>query len=89
MIGVQLYNEKEKSTYSHAYSHTLKDYLNKIILTNENEALDYLHGDEINIDPANKGEVLVFYKKLSLGWGKANQGKLKNYLPKGIRLQSR
>lgn len=89
VIGVQLYNEKEKSTYSHAYSHTLKDYLNKIILTAENEALDYLHGDEININPANKGEVLVFYKKLSLGWGKANQGKLKNYLPKGIRLQSR
>ena len=89
MIGVQLYNEKEKSTYSHAYSHTLNDYPNKIILTNENEALDYLHGDEINIDPANKGEVLVFYKKLSLGWGKASQGKLKNYLPKGIRLQSR
>jgi NOL1/NOP2/fmu family ribosome biogenesis protein len=45
----------------------------------------YLQGEEINVD-VEKGWILVTVDGLSLGWGKASQGRMKNHYPKGLRL---
>jgi NOL1/NOP2/sun family putative RNA methylase len=45
----------------------------------------YLQGEEINVD-VEKGWILITVDGLSLGWGKASQGRMKNHYPKGLRL---
>lgn len=63
------------------------------------QALRYLRGETIPLEPADdaasaagsgserplKGWVLVTYRGVSLGWGKAAGGILKNHYPKGLR----
>lgn len=52
----------------------------------ENQASLYLSGNVVNCDENIKGWCVVFYKGLSLGWGKAVNGILKNHYPKGLRI---
>lgn len=52
----------------------------------ENQANLYLAGNVIDCDEDIKGWCVVFYKGLSLGWGKAVNGVLKNHYPKGLRI---
>lgn len=52
----------------------------------EEEALRYLKGETISCSPAFKGWTLVCYLGISLGWGKAANGILKNHYPKGLRI---
>ncbi len=47
-------------------------------------ALNYLHGEEIN--GQSKGFCGVMYNGLCLGFGKGSNGKIKNHLPKGLRI---
>ncbi|HBD05905.1 MAG TPA: hypothetical protein DCY93_00645 [Firmicutes bacterium] len=51
-----------------------------------------MHGEEIiiekNIKDMNDKEVLVIYKNLRLGYGKINNNRIKNYIPKGVRLMN-
>lgn len=49
-------------------------------------ALKYLHGETIDCDRSQKGWVLVCVDGLSLGWGKAMNGIVKNHYPKGLRI---
>ncbi len=49
-------------------------------------ALKYLHGETIECDNEQKGWVLVCVDGLSLGWGKAMNGVVKNHYPKGLRI---
>ncbi len=49
------------------------------------ECLAYLKGETIQCDDSLKGWVLVCCNGYSLGWGKANNGTLKNHYPKGLR----
>lgn len=48
-------------------------------------ALKFLHGEVISCNPDFKGWVLIGYKGLGLGWGKAQNGIVKNHYPKGLR----
>lgn len=48
-------------------------------------ALKFLHGEVIRCSPDFKGWVLIGYKGLGLGWGKAQNGIAKNHYPKGLR----
>ncbi|RKI40321.1 hypothetical protein D7V86_11795 [bacterium D16-51] len=48
-------------------------------------AVRYLHGEVIPCDPAFHSWVLVCCQGVSLGWGKAQNGILKNHYPKGLR----
>ena len=50
------------------------------------QASAYLHGETLPCSPAFTGWVLVCYQGISLGWGKAGNGTLKNHYPKGLRL---
>lgn len=45
----------------------------------------YLHGETIPCDTSFRGWALVTYCGISLGWGKAQNGILKNHYPKGLR----
>lgn len=45
----------------------------------------YLHGETIPCDTAFRGWTLVTYHGISLGWGKSQNGILKNHYPKGLR----
>ncbi len=51
---------------------------------NDNRVYDFLHGLEIECD--KKGYVGVFVDGMSIGFGKASNGKLKNHYPKGLRI---
>lgn len=50
------------------------------------DANRYLHGETIACDPSFKGWVLVTVDNCTLGWGKAQNGMLKNHYPKGLRI---
>lgn len=49
-------------------------------------AIRYLHGETIPCSPDLRSWTLVCYQGISLGWGKAQNGVLKNHYPKGLRL---
>ncbi len=49
------------------------------------EAARYLRGESLPCDPSRKGWVLVTTEGISLGWGKASGGMLRNHYPKGLR----
>lgn len=65
---------------------TYDEVINSFELSGE-QALRYLRGETIPLEPAQplKGWVLVTYRGVSLGWGKAAGGILKNHYPKGLR----
>lgn len=45
----------------------------------------YLNGESVSSDSAQKGWLMVTYRGLPLGWGKASGGVVKNHYPKGLR----
>ena len=53
----------------------------------EHEALRYLHGETLQIDPSFSGWQLVKFEKHGLGWGKAVNGRLNNSYPKPWRIK--
>lgn len=65
---------------------TYDEVINSFELSGE-QVLRYLRGETIPLEPAQplKGWVLVTYRGVSLGWGKAAGGILKNHYPKGLR----
>jgi NOL1/NOP2/fmu family ribosome biogenesis protein len=46
----------------------------------------YLHGEEIAVPSAIKGYCAVCVNGMTLGFGKASNGRLKNKYPKGLRV---
>lgn len=73
-------------------SHALALYLHQeeakrcVDLAGCSEAVRYLHGETVSCDSAQKGWTLVCVNGLSLGWGKAHNGVVKNHYPKGLRV---
>lgn len=57
----------------------------KVINLNRDNALKYVQGYELNGESKEQALVVLKYKSLPLGLGKLNQGKIKNYLPKGLK----
>jgi len=89
--GVKIYNKNEKSKFSYAYGRA-KGSKACYVLNEELQAKKFMHGEEINIEndikDMNDEEVLVTYKNLRLGYGKITNNKIKNYIPKGVRLMN-
>lgn len=56
-------------------------------ITEDAEAIRYLCGESLSCDVNMNGWCLVTYDNVSLGWGKAVNGQLKNHYPKGIRIK--
>ncbi len=51
-------------------------------------ALRYLKGETIPCSADYRSWTLVSYQNISLGWGKAQNGILKNHYPKGLRIMN-
>ena len=73
-------------------SHALALYLHqsevgqRVDLSSKEEALKYLHGETVSCDNGQRGWTLICVDGLSLGWGKAQNGVVKNHYPKGLRI---
>ncbi len=84
--GIKIKDDSEhpKCEYDHAYSKVVKDIPH--IDVDEKQAIEYVKGNEIKVDSTTKdGLSVITYHSLPLGFGKNVKGKVKNYLPKGLR----
>ena len=73
---------------SHHLAHVLTlDQVNQSInfSPKDSQLLQYLRGEELPTQ-CEDGWVLIAVDGMSLGWGKASKGRLKNHYPKGLRL---
>lgn len=57
-----------------------------IIETGRESALQYLRKQDIKLDAAHKGWMLISYQQQPLGWVKVLQGRINNYYPKEWRI---
>ena len=79
--------KKKREDYSHGYSHLMdiKKEIPSIDLSLGDKRIDdYLKGLCINGE-VDDGWCIVSCDGLSLGLGKAKNGKIKNHYPKGLR----
>ncbi len=84
--GVKVKDDSEhpKCEYDHAYSKIVDDILH--VDVDEKSAIEYVKGNEIKVNTSiQDGLCVITYQSLPLGFGKAVKGKIKNYLPKGLR----
>ena len=81
-IGV---NEKYGFVYDHALAHYLNTFVYQISLTCE-ELIQYYEGQEIKrADLIQDGYALLLYEGIGVDFAKIVKGRIKNYLPKGLR----
>lgn len=82
--GLKMYDNSEhpKCQFDHAYAKVADDL--QSLELNKQDALQYVQGFEIKTTLPD-GLVILKYLNMPLGLGKVNQGKIKNYLPKGLR----
>ena len=79
--------KKDRFEPSHSFAMALsKDNVKRSVELDDEEALKYRHGEEIRKDCEN-GWTLITVKGVSLGWGKAVNGVIKNHYPKGLRIK--
>lgn len=87
-MGLEL-GEIKKDRFEPAHSLAMAlspKEVKRFINLSAEEALKYRHGEELRGDFAN-GWTLVCVNNVSLGWGKASNGLLKNHYPKGLRIK--
>lgn len=86
-LGTLKKNRFEPS-HSLALALSPKDVMQSVSFTSDSrEILSYLKGETLNLEKQQpkKGWNLVCVDGYSIGWGKVNQGILKNHYPKGLR----
>lgn len=54
---------------------------------NNGEIIAFLHGEEVAVSPNSKGYTAVCVNGITVGFGKASGGRLKNKYPKGLRIR--
>lgn len=81
-------HKKNRFEPAHALAKALNpDQVLQSLSCSYEDACRYLRGETISCDNNRKGWVLVCYSGCSLGWGKAQNGIIKNHYPKGLRIQ--
>ncbi len=82
--GIKKYDlsEHPKCKFDHSYSKICQEV--PLLEVTKEQALSYITGNEIKSDK-EEGLVVLSYQKMRLGFGKIQNGKVKNYLPKGLR----
>ncbi len=84
--GMKVYDKSEhpKCEYDHSYCKVCDD-IEKVELDRQS-ALQYVQGNEVKVDSSIADELVILtYQNMRLGLGKNIKGKVKNYLPKGLR----
>lgn len=70
--------------------HILKDQITKNIFElNEQQAEEWMMGQDLEIKTGKKGFLIIKYKEDFLGCGKASELKIGNFVPKSRRLKSK
>jgi NOL1/NOP2/fmu family ribosome biogenesis protein len=80
--------KKNRLEPAHALALALpkKGAVNEYSLSAESpEIINYLRGESIPSDNLNLSWVLVSVNDYAVGWGKENNGQIKNHFPKGLR----
>lgn len=71
-------------------AHLLKDQIKKNIFElNDEQAEQWMNGNELNLKSGMNGFVIMKYKDDFLGTGKASELKITNFIPKNRRLKSK
>lgn|GEM_PF-463376 len=86
-VGLKVDEESDhpKTPFDHAFSKVLPQA--NLLPLDEKEALAYARGEEVRpSSEAKDGLVVVCYRHLRLGFGRLVQGRVKNSLPKGLRM---
>ena len=81
LFGLTL--EKYGFEYDHALSHIYKNFSNTYELDDE-KLKKYIKGEQLQLD-VDDGIVLLTYKGMGVGFGKASKKKVNNKYPKGLR----
>ena len=82
-------DKKNRLEPAHALAMSLRpEEVESTVDLSDEDAIKYLKGETINVSPSLKGYVLVTYKNVSMGFGKAVNGVLKNHYPKGLRRET-
>jgi len=78
-------NNRFEPSHEFALSLKTEDYKNCIHLS-ESQSLSYTQGNTLNINDENiKDWTLLLYNNNPIGWGKTNNGIIKNHYPKYLR----
>lgn len=78
-------NKKNRFEPSHALALALRaSEAAQCFETGEPEK--YLRGETLSCDASLEGWTLITYQGISMGWGKASRGMMKNHYPKGLRV---
>ncbi len=82
--GIRKYDfsEHPKCEFDHSYSKVCQEI--PLLEVTKEQALSYIAGNEIKSEE-KEGLVVLDYQNMRLGFGKIQNGKVKNYLPKGLR----
>ena len=79
-------NKKNRFEPSYALAKALtKSQARYVHDCTQEDAVRYLKGETLSCNSDLKGWILVCYQNYPLGWGKAQNGLLKNHFPKGLR----
>lgn len=71
-------------------AHLLKEQITKNIFElNQEQAEQWLHGNELNIETNLRGFIILKYKEDLIGTGRASENKITNFIPKNRRLRSK
>jgi len=90
LIGIYLMKiEKDGIRLSHDATSLLKDKITKNILDiNDEQAKEWLKGDDIFTDNKNFGYFVLRNKGNLIGCGKLSQGRIVNFVPKERRIKN-
>ena len=78
--------KKERFEPSHSLAMALTPgEVKRFVNLSEEDSVKYRHGEELRLDVAT-GWTLICFEGVSLGWGKAVNGVIKNHYPKGLRI---
>ena len=85
--GIKIHDDSEhpKCEFDHAFSKVTASI--PLLEVDKTQALSYVSGNEITVDsPAQDGLYVLTYHSLRLGFARKLKSKLKNLLPKGLRV---
>jgi NOL1/NOP2/fmu family ribosome biogenesis protein len=87
-VGVKLgtFISKTLKPDHHFFMAADPDCLKATVCVSEEQVFEFYKGNTLNIDNSLRGYVAVIYDGVSVGFGKAVGGTLKNHLPKGLRI---
>ncbi len=83
-LGLHLGTLKGK-TFLPDHAMVVSDVFLKDVPLSKEQALSYLHGEALPASENLRGFITLSFEGLTLGFGKASDGQIKNHYPKGLR----